>query len=61
MGVYERVERDFRIALKSLLEPCMDEVAGVQELRKLAKVGHDIAESVLLERPIGLEQQEPGR
>lgn len=55
MAVYEQVERNLRMALKDLSEPHMDEVAGVQELRKLIRIAHDIAESTLLERPIRLE------
>jgi hypothetical protein len=33
MGIYEQVERDLRMALKSLSEPYMDEIDGIQEMR----------------------------
>jgi hypothetical protein len=59
MGVYEQVEHDLRLALNSLSEQHMDEVAGIQEMRKLVRAAHEIAESVLLGRFSVIEQRDP--
>jgi hypothetical protein len=56
MGVYEQVEHDLRMALKSLSEPYMNEVPCIREICELVRAAHDMAESVLLERPLSTEQ-----
>ena len=58
-AVYEQVERDLRIALKSLSEPYMNDVAHIREVRDLVRSAHNLVESVLLERVAGREQHDP--
>jgi hypothetical protein len=54
--VYEQIEHDLRMALKSLSEPYMDEVAHTPEVRELARIAHDLVESVLLDGITGRHQ-----
>jgi hypothetical protein len=58
-AVCEQTEHELRMALRSLLEPYMNEVAHVQEVRELIQQAHEIIESVMLERVAGLEQPDP--
>jgi hypothetical protein len=54
LGVHEQVERELRMALKSLSEPYIDEVDGIQ----LVRVAHDIAEAVLQGLSTVIEQSD---
>jgi|HubBroStandDraft_6_1064221.scaffolds.fasta_scaffold197331_3 hypothetical protein len=58
-AVYEQVEHDLRMALKSLLEPYMNEVACIGDVRERVQAAHEIIERVLLERMAGMEQPDP--
>jgi hypothetical protein len=49
-AIYERCEHDLRMALKSLLESSVDDIAHVREARELIQEAHDLVEFVLLGR-----------
>jgi hypothetical protein len=58
-AVYGQVEHDLRMALKSLLELHMNEVARIGDVREHIQAAHELIERVLLEGVAGMEQPDP--